>query len=171
MSAALRTGLLILVGLTAIVLQEISTSWVVLGLALLLTGVLVRGLEWDKPMDHPAHYPIFAEAERLGLPMVVHLGLGSPTMFQMFDGLVHPAAEKKTFDPPYSRRLLSTLTVQYGFFNLMEGSLLDDFPKLRWAFLEGGGCTWMAAEPAWRCGCGMIWPRVSRSRPTIITAE
>ena len=30
--------------LTAIVLQEISTSWVVLGLALLLTGVLVRGL-------------------------------------------------------------------------------------------------------------------------------
>ena len=110
-----------------------------------MTSVLVRGLEWDKPMDHPAHYPIFAEAERLGLPMVVHLGLGSPTMFQMFDGLVHPAAEKKTFYPPYSRRLLSTLTVQYGFFNLREGSLLDDFPKLRWAFLEGGGCTWMAA--------------------------
>ncbi|MCP9777279.1 MULTISPECIES: hypothetical protein [unclassified Cyanobium] len=30
--------------LTAIVLQEISTSWVVLGLAILLTGVLVRSL-------------------------------------------------------------------------------------------------------------------------------
>ena len=30
--------------LTAMVLQELSTSWVVLGLAILLTGVLVRGL-------------------------------------------------------------------------------------------------------------------------------
>lgn len=110
-----------------------------------MASVLARGLEWNKPMDHPSHYPIFEEAERLGLPMVVHLGLGSPAMYHMFDGLVHPESEKKTFYPPYSRRLLSTLTVQYAFYNLMEGALLDDFPKLRWAFLEGGGCTWMAA--------------------------
>ena len=108
-------------------------------------SVLVRGLEWDQPMDHPAHYPIFEEAERQNLPMVVHLGLGSPSMYHMFDGAVHPPGEKKTFYPPRSRRLLSTLTVQYAFYNLMEGTLIDDFPKLKWAFLEGGGCTWMAA--------------------------
>ncbi|ODU95543.1 MAG: hypothetical protein ABT00_03580 [Bordetella sp. SCN 68-11] len=108
-------------------------------------SVLARGLEWDRPMDDPRHYPIFAEAERQGLPIVVHLGLGSPAMYGMFDGLTHPPAERKTFYPPYSRRLLSTLTVQYAFYNLMEGTLLDDFPRLKWAFLEGGGCTWMAA--------------------------
>ena len=108
-----------------------------------VASVLVRGLEWDRPMDHPAHYPIFAEAERRGLPMAVHLGVGSPAMYRMFDGLVHPPKEMKTFYPPYSRRLLSTLTVQYGFYNLLEGTLIDDFPRLKWAFLEGGGATWM----------------------------
>ncbi|MGE4338395.1 MAG: amidohydrolase family protein [Pigmentiphaga sp.] len=110
-----------------------------------MVSVLARGLEWDRPLDHPSHYPIFEEAQRQGLPIVVHLGLGSPSMYHMFDGLVHPASEQKTFYPPYSRRLLSTLTVQYAFYNLMEGSLIDDFPRLRWAFLEGGGCSWMAA--------------------------
>lgn len=108
-----------------------------------MASVLVRGLEWDKPVDDPSHYPIFAEAERLGLPMVVHLGLGSPSMYRMFDGMAHPVAEKKTFYPARSRRLLSTLTVQYAFYNLMESTLIDDFPKLKWVFLEGGGCTWM----------------------------
>lgn len=108
-----------------------------------MASVLVRGLEWDKPIDDPSHYPVFAEAERQGLPMVVHLGVGSPSMYRMFDGMTHPVAERKTFYPPRSRRLLSTLTVQYAFYNLMESTLIDDFPKLKWVFLEGGGCTWM----------------------------
>jgi predicted TIM-barrel fold metal-dependent hydrolase len=110
-----------------------------------MASVLVRGLEWNRPLDHPAHYPIFEEAQRQGLPMVVHLGLGSPAMYHMFDGEAHPAHEKKTFYPPRSRRLLSTLTVQYAFYNLMEGPLIDDFKQLKWVFLEGGGSTWMAA--------------------------
>ena len=37
--------------LTAMVLQELSTSWVVLGLAILLTGVLVRGLGMLKGLN------------------------------------------------------------------------------------------------------------------------
>jgi predicted TIM-barrel fold metal-dependent hydrolase len=108
-----------------------------------MASVLVRGLEWDKPVDDPNHYPVFAEAERQGLPMVVHLGVGSPAMYRMFEGTQHPPGEKKTFYPPRSRRLLSTLTVQYAFYNLMESTLIDDFPRLKWVFLEGGGCTWM----------------------------
>lgn len=110
-----------------------------------MVSVLARGIEWDKPIDHPDFHPIFAEAERQNLPIVVHLGIGSPTMFRMFDGHPRPASEPKTFYPPRSRRLLSTLGVQYAFYNLLEGALIDDFPRLKWAFLEGGGCTWMAA--------------------------
>jgi len=110
-----------------------------------MASVLVRGIEWDKPLDHTDHYPIFEEVSRQGLPIVVHLGIGSPSMYRMFDGATHPPAERKTFYPPRSRRLLSTLTVQYGFYNLMEGTLIDDFPNIKWVFLEGGGCTWMAA--------------------------
>ncbi len=109
-----------------------------------MVSVLVRGLEWERPVDDPAHYAIYEEAERQGLPMVAHLGLGSPSMVRMFEGRPHPPAERKTFYPPRSRRLLSTLTVQYAFYNLMESTLIDDFPKLKWVFLEGGGCTWMA---------------------------
>jgi predicted TIM-barrel fold metal-dependent hydrolase len=107
-----------------------------------MVSVFVRGLEWDKPLDHPSHYPIYAEAERLGLPMVVHLGPGCPAIANMFDGQQHPAGEFKTFFPPRGRRLVSTLVVQFGFYALVESSLIDDFPKLRWAFLEGGGSEW-----------------------------
>ncbi len=108
-------------------------------------SILVRGVEWDKPVDHPSFYPIYAEAERQQLPIVVHLGPGAPAISGMFDGQLRPPQEAKTFFPPRSRRLVSTLIVQYAFYNLLESTLIDDFPTLKWAFLEGGGSAWMAA--------------------------
>ena len=63
----------------------------------------------------------------------------------MFDGQPRPAAETKTFFPPRARRLVSTLAVQYGFYSLVESSLIDDFPGLKWVFLEGGGSEWVVA--------------------------
>lgn len=110
-----------------------------------MVSVLARGIEWDKPIDHPAFYPIYEEAQRQDLPIVVHLGPGCPTLINMFEGQPRPRQEAKTFFPPRGRRLVSTLVVQYAFYNLLESSLIDDFPALKWAFLEGGGCTWMAA--------------------------
>jgi len=98
-----------------------------------------RGLEYDKPLDHPAFYPIYAEAERQNLAMVVHLGRGSPAIETMFEGQVRPVAEAKTFFPPRARRLVSTLVAQFGFYSVLESSLIEDFPKLRWVFLESGG--------------------------------
>jgi predicted TIM-barrel fold metal-dependent hydrolase len=107
-----------------------------------MASVLVRGIEWDKPIDHPAHYPVYEEAQRQGLPMVVHLGPGCPAISDMFDGQPRPKHEAKTFFPPRGRRLVSTLTVQYGLYCLLESPLIDDFPTLKWAFLEGGGSEW-----------------------------
>ncbi len=110
-----------------------------------MISVLARGIEWDKPLDHPDFLPIYHEAERQTLPMVVHLGPGCPAISTMFDGHPRPAAETRTFFPPRARRLVSTLTVQYGFYSLVESSLIDDFPNLKWVFLEGGGSEWVVA--------------------------
>jgi predicted TIM-barrel fold metal-dependent hydrolase len=108
-----------------------------------MVSVLARGIQWDKPLDHPDHYPIYEECERQNLPVVVHLGAYCPMLSDMFDGQPQPQGKYKTFYPPRSRRLLSTLVVQYGFYSLVEGYLIDDFPRLRWAFLEGGGSEWV----------------------------
>ena len=110
-----------------------------------MVSVLARGIEWDKPLDHPEFFPIYAEAQRHGLPIAVHLGPGCPTISNMFDGQPRPAAETKSFFPPRSRRLISTLAVQYGFYSLVESALIDDFPDLKWIFLEGGGSEWVVA--------------------------
>jgi predicted TIM-barrel fold metal-dependent hydrolase len=123
-----------------------------------MISVLARGIEWDKPLDHPDFFPIYEELERAGLPVVVHLGPGCPTISNMFDGHPRPPGETKTFFPPRSRRLVSTLAVQYGFYSLVESSLIDDFPKLKWVFLEGGGSEWVvsavsAIERNGKTGC------------------
>jgi predicted TIM-barrel fold metal-dependent hydrolase len=110
-----------------------------------MVSVLARGIEWDKPLDHPDFFPIYEEVERQGLPMVIHLGPGCPTISTMFDGQPWPAGDEKTFFPPRARRLVSTLIVQYGFYSLVESSLIDDFPALKWVFLEGGGSEWAVA--------------------------
>ena len=110
-----------------------------------MISVLARGIEWDKPLDHPEFFPIYEELERARIPIVVHLGPGCPTISTMFDGQSRPAAETKTFFPPRARRLVSTLAVQYGFYSLVESSLIDDFPGLKWVFLEGGGSEWVVA--------------------------
>lgn len=110
-----------------------------------MVSVLVRGLEWDKPLDHPAHYPIFEECERQGLPVIVHLGAGCPALNTLFDGQPEPTEKWKTFYPPRARRLISTMVVQYAFYSLVENGLIDEFPKLHWAFLEGGGSEWVVS--------------------------
>lgn len=123
-----------------------------------MVSVLARGIEWDKPLGHPDFHPIYYEAQRQGLPIAVHLGPGCPTISAMFDGQPRPADETKTFFPPRGRRLVSTLVVQYGFYSLVESTLIDDFPDLKWMFLEGGGSEWVVAavsaiERAGKPGC------------------
>ena len=102
-------------------------------------AVLARRIEYDKPLDHPSFYPIYAEAERQNLAMVVHLGRGSPAIEAMFEGQIQPTTEGKTFFPPRGRRLVSTLVAQFGFYSVLETALIEHFPKLRWVLLESGG--------------------------------
>lgn len=46
-------------------------------------GVCMRPFERDRMMTDPIYYPIYDEAQRLDLPIAVHLANGSPELFKL----------------------------------------------------------------------------------------
>ena len=46
-------------------------------------GVCMRPFERDRMMTDPFYYPIYEEAQRLDIPVTVHLGNGSPELFKL----------------------------------------------------------------------------------------
>ena len=64
-------------------------------------GIFARGLEWDRPLTHPDHWPIYQEAERQDLPITVHTGNGSsPTISRMLEGVPRPYFDDFATNPP-----------------------------------------------------------------------
>jgi len=54
-------------------------------------GIYARGIEWDRPLTHPDHWPIYEEAANQDLPITVHVGNGSsPMIREMFQGVPRP---------------------------------------------------------------------------------
>jgi predicted TIM-barrel fold metal-dependent hydrolase len=100
-------------------------------------SIFVRGMEWDTPINHPRFNLIYEEAERQQLPITVHIGQGSPSIVRMFDGMPRLPGHLHRL-PPRGRGLVSFLLSQYAFQCIMEAGLLEEFPKLCWAFLELG---------------------------------
>jgi predicted TIM-barrel fold metal-dependent hydrolase len=97
-------------------------------------SIFMRGLEWDLPVAHPMFWPIYAEAERQGLVIALHVGFGSPTISHIFEGM-----PRRPGGSPFVHPLSTGLQlVHHGFSCLMSSSLLTDFPRLRWAILETG---------------------------------
>ncbi len=101
-------------------------------------SVFARGMEWDMPLSHPSFYPIYAEAEQQGLAIAVHVGFGSPSISRLFEGLPRYSPHEFPFVPPRGRGLVSGLLVQFAFSAIMEAGLPNEFPRLRWVFLEIG---------------------------------
>ncbi|MGD9943499.1 MAG: amidohydrolase family protein [Burkholderiaceae bacterium] len=105
-------------------------------------AVFMRGIEWDRPLNDPMFSPIYEEAERQGLPIAVHVGSGSPGLRHLFDTQKRVPGEEP-FWPARMKRLVGPISVQFGFYSLVESPLPTDFPKLRWAFLEATGSEWL----------------------------
>jgi predicted TIM-barrel fold metal-dependent hydrolase len=102
-------------------------------------SIFAHGLEWDMPLSHPALRPIYAEAERQSLPITVHTGNGSsPTISRLFEGIPRPPSRNGPFFHPLGRGLVSGPYVEYAFEQILGSTLLDEFPRLRVAFLEAG---------------------------------
>ncbi len=104
-----------------------------------VAGIFARGLEWDRPLTHPDHWPIYEEAERQDLPITVHVGNGSsPTISRMLEGVPRPYFDEFPQIHPLGKGLVSGPYVIYAFQQILGSKLLDDFPKLRVGFLEAG---------------------------------
>ena len=97
-------------------------------------GVLKKG---DEEAGHwPAEeyfFPLYAEAERLDMPICFHLGSGMP---EFMPGKVFEAA----------RLMRTRLPVVHAIHSLIYLSIPDKFPKLRWGAIECGSswAPWVA---------------------------
>jgi uncharacterized protein len=87
-------------------------------------GVLFRGVEKDRSLAEPYFFPVYEEAQRLGLPICVHTGPGSPTLTEFFDS-------RLSFVFP-DVRLLPVM----AFYDLACSKIPERFPDLRWGFIE-----------------------------------
>jgi len=87
-------------------------------------GVMFRGVEKDRSLADPYFFPVYEEASKLGLPVCVHTGPGSPVMTELFDdhfSNVFPQV-----------RLLPVMAFQ----DLLFKKVPDKFPDLRIGFVE-----------------------------------
>lgn len=85
-------------------------------------GFMKRGLEaGERLCSDPYFFPLYEEAERLGLPMCVHQGTGNPQLSNAND-----------------TGQLGALFVLAAFESLSAQSVPDRFPGLRFGFIEAG---------------------------------
>lgn len=93
-------------------------------------GLMVPGTAGDRLLDHPSLLPFFEEAAAQQLPIAVHVAWSSPSLDRLAGEL-------------YTSTLIPfTFSMLCGFIAVLGSGLLDRFPSLRFAFLEGG-CQWV----------------------------
>jgi predicted TIM-barrel fold metal-dependent hydrolase len=87
-------------------------------------GVCMRPFERERIVTDPLYYPIFDEAERLDMPIAIHLANGNPLLFKLLTN--EAGGGFSTFRVP-------TVTACYA---LIMSEIPRVFPKLRWGFIE-----------------------------------
>ena len=92
-------------------------------------GVLFRGIEGDRFLDHPEFDPVYQRALELDWPICVHIGHGSPAMESI--------AQR---DGARFNRFISDSPNYFAFATLLKSELQKKFPALRFGFFESG-CT------------------------------
>jgi predicted TIM-barrel fold metal-dependent hydrolase len=110
-------------------------------------GVCMRPFERDRLMTDSSYYPIYEEAQRLDLPITVHLANGNPELFKIMTN--EAGGGFSTFRIP-------TVTACYA---LIMSEIPRIFPKLRWGFIEVSSqwVPWLVHE-AVRRSLGSAYP-------------
>ncbi len=81
-----------------------------------------------KNLDDPDLYPFFAEAQRLNVPVCIHVGAG--------DGV--PAGTERFDHPFFTHAMAHPFEQMIAVLCVVVGGLLERFPRLRVAFMEAG---------------------------------
>ncbi len=90
-------------------------------------GVFMRGVEGQRLLHDPYFFPLYEEAQRLDLPITVHIGNSNPDMTAM---LAQHSEGGGTF---WSLRL----ALVGAFHALVLSGVPERFPRLRFGFIEG----------------------------------
>ncbi|MGH7771252.1 MAG: amidohydrolase family protein [Candidatus Binatia bacterium] len=81
-----------------------------------------------KNLDDPDHYPFFAEAERLNVPICIHVGAGDGT-----------SAGIERFDHPFfTHAMAHPFEQMIAVLCLVVSGILEKFPRLKLVSLEAG---------------------------------
>ncbi|HLY66882.1 MAG TPA: amidohydrolase family protein [Chloroflexota bacterium] len=89
-------------------------------------GLFMRGIERDRTLDDPYFGPIYEEAQRLDLPICIHTAAGCPAWTNIF------TIERNSSFPHI--RMLPLI----AFRDLIHNRIPEQFPKLRFGFIEAG---------------------------------
>jgi uncharacterized protein len=87
-------------------------------------GIFFRGMEGNLTLDNPYFFPVYAQAEKLDLPICIHTGSGSRHLMQLFD-----VERNHTFA---HTRVLPV----FAFRDLVHNRIPERFPSLRFGFIE-----------------------------------
>jgi len=89
-------------------------------------AVMLHGMYNTRQLHDPAFEPFFAEAERLRLPVAIHVGWPCPPMTQLFSTIWE------------SLLIPFTVPVFMAFSSFIGGGVLDRHPNLKVGFFETG---------------------------------
>jgi predicted TIM-barrel fold metal-dependent hydrolase len=95
-------------------------------------AVFKKGVEYQRRASDPYFFPLYEEAERLDLPICFHQGEGSLA-----------SNVGQTNGGPFAS--MAVYNVLAAFNNLASARVPEQFPRLRWGFIEAGA-SWIPYE-------------------------
>jgi uncharacterized protein len=119
-------------------------------------GVFMLGEMNGRHVAHPSLFPIYEKAERLGLVIGFHVGVGSTDVLHRYPG------SQKAWE------IVAPCT--YAFYSLLINAVPERFPGLKWGFFEAGAAwvPWMLQEVARLDPSGSRSGRDWRNEPDVL---
>lgn len=87
-------------------------------------SVFLLGFAWNNALGDRPMWPLYEEAAALDLPVCIHFGWGNPAFTALFD-------LANNFNS-------GAIPVLMAFFSVMTSGVMEQLPRLRFAFLEAG---------------------------------
>lgn len=113
-------------------------------------GVMLRPTEGERVLVDPYFYPLYEEAQRLNMPIVIQISNGNAWYYDLYDS---PYQSANTFGQFHMPAVVCC-------HQLTTSALPNLFPTLRWAIAGAGAqwLPWIIYEAQRRLTKGQKWP-------------